>query len=131
MQPRRADAFPRNGAAGPGCQAATVADGRRETKDRRAAVAEVGFVDAGRPSSGLQPAARMVAGFRLPSFRPHCIHEAHFRHRGASVSGALRPSATVAAWQPVPATPVPYRHPSLRSDVDLLSRCLRYHLPPA
>ena len=32
MQPRRADAFPRTGAAGPGCQAATVADGRRETK---------------------------------------------------------------------------------------------------
>ena len=32
MQPRRTDAFPRNGAAGPGCQAATVADGRRETK---------------------------------------------------------------------------------------------------
>ena len=32
MQPRRADAFPRTGAAGPGCQAATVADGRRETE---------------------------------------------------------------------------------------------------
>ena len=30
MQPRRTDAFPRNGAAGPGCQAATVADGRRK-----------------------------------------------------------------------------------------------------
>ena len=29
MQPRQADAFPRNGRAGPGCQAATVADGRR------------------------------------------------------------------------------------------------------
>ena len=28
-QTRRTDAFPRNGAAGPGCQAATVADGRR------------------------------------------------------------------------------------------------------
>ena len=36
-----------------------------------------------RPSSGLQPATRMVAGFRLPSFRPPCIDEAHFRHRGA------------------------------------------------
>ena len=32
MQPRRTDAFPRTGAAGPGCQAATVADGRRETE---------------------------------------------------------------------------------------------------
>ena len=59
-----------------------------------------------RPSSGLQPATRTVAGFRLPSFRPPCIHEAHFRHRGASVSGSLRPSATVAAWQPGPAAPV-------------------------
>ena len=29
---RRTDAFPRNGAAGPGCQVATVADGRRETE---------------------------------------------------------------------------------------------------
>ena len=34
-----------------------------------------------------------------------CIHEAHFRHRGASVSGFLRPSATVAAWHPGPALP--------------------------
>ena len=33
MQPRRADAFPRTGAAGPGCQAATVADGRREPEN--------------------------------------------------------------------------------------------------
>ena len=32
MQPRRTDAFPRTGAAGPGCQAATVADGRRVTE---------------------------------------------------------------------------------------------------
>ena len=39
----------------------------------------------------------------MPSFRPPCIHEAHFRHRGASVSGFLRPSATVAAWHPGPA----------------------------
>ena len=31
------------------------------------------------------------------------IHEAHFRHRGAPVSGFLRPSATVAAWHPGPA----------------------------
>ena len=47
-----------------------------------------------------------VAGFRLPFVGPPCIHEAHFRHRGASVSGSLRPSATVAAWQPGPAAPV-------------------------
>ena len=42
----------------------------------------------------------------MPSFRPPCIHEAHFRHRGAPFSGSLRPSATVAAWQPGPAAPV-------------------------
>ena len=58
-----------------------------------------------RPSPGLQPATRTVAGFRLPFFGPPCIHEAHFRHRGASVSGLLRPSATVAAWHPGPAAP--------------------------
>ena len=34
-----------------------------------------------------------------------CIHEAHFRHRAASVFVFLRPSATVAAWQPGPAAP--------------------------
>jgi len=46
---RRTDAFPRNGAVGPGCQAATVADGRSrshpnevkdECADRSGAVAE-------------------------------------------------------------------------------------------
>ena len=63
-----------------------------------------------RPSPGLQPATRKVAGFRLPSFRPPCIHEAHFRHRGAPVSGFLRPSATVAAWQPGPAARSGGRH---------------------
>ena len=42
----------------------------------------------------------------MPTFRPPCIHEAHFRHRGASVSGFLRPSATVAAWYPGPAGPI-------------------------
>ena len=57
-----------------------------------------------RPASS-PPPARWRA-FVLPSFRPPCIHETHFRHRGASVSGTLRPSATVAAWQPVPAAPV-------------------------
>ena len=58
-----------------------------------------------RPSPGLQPATRTVAGFRSPFVGPPCILEAHFRHRGASVSGSLRPSATVAAWHPGPATP--------------------------
>ena len=55
----------------------------------------------------VRPPARHppVAGFRSPFFRPPCIHEAHFRHRGASVSGSLRPSATVAAWHPGLATP--------------------------
>ena len=42
----------------------------------------------------------------MPSFRPPCIHETHFRHRGAPFSGSLRPSATVAVWQPGPAAPV-------------------------
>ena len=59
-------------------------------------------------ASLVRPPARHhpVAGFRSPSFRPPCIHEAHFRHRAASVSGFLRPSATVAAWHPGPAAPV-------------------------
>ena len=58
-------------------------------------------------ASLVRPPARHppVAGFRSPSFRPPCIHEAHFRHRGAPVSGFLRPLATVAAWHPGPATP--------------------------
>ena len=58
-----------------------------------------------RPSSGLQPATRTVAGFRSPSFGPPLHQHAPFRHRAAPVSGFLRPSATVAAWQLGPATP--------------------------
>ena len=48
----------------------------------------------------------MVAGFRSPSFRPPCIREATFRHRAAPVFVSLRPSTTVAAWQPGPAEPI-------------------------
>ena len=63
------------------------------------------FPSPSRPSPSLQPATRKVAGFRMPFFGPPCIREALFRHRGAPVSGSLRPSATVAAWQPGPAAP--------------------------
>ena len=42
----------------------------------------------------------------MPFVGPPCIHEAHFRHRGASIFVSLRPSATVAAWQPGPAAPI-------------------------
>ena len=52
-----------------------------------------------RPSSGLQPATRTVAGFRMPSIGPPLHQHVSFRHRGA---------------------PVLRIHPSLRSDVDLL-----------
>ena len=58
-----------------------------------------------RPSPGLQPATRTVAGFRSPSFGPPIHQHAHFRHRGAPVYVSLRPSATVAAWHPGPAAP--------------------------
>ena len=57
-----------------------------------------------RPASSPPPDGGGLSLCR-PSGRP-CIHEAHFRHRGASVSGALRPSATVAAWHPGPAAPL-------------------------
>ena len=56
-----------------------------------------------RPSASPPARHPTLAGFRLPSFGPPCIHEAHFRHRGASVFGSLRSSATVAAWHPGPA----------------------------
>ena len=74
-----------------------------------------------RPASS-PPPARWRA-FVLPSFRPPCIHETHFRHRGASVSGTLRPSATVAAWQPGPAAPV-------RGKASILSACVFVHPCP-
>ena len=77
-----------------------------------------------RPASSPPPAWWRAFVCR-PSGRP-----ASTKHTSATAA-RLRPSATVAAWQPGPAAPVPYRHPSLRSDVDLLSRCLRYRLPPA
>ena len=60
-----------------------------------------------RPSPGLQPATRRWRAFVMPFFGPPCIHEATFRHRGASVlrASVLRPSATVAAWHSGPAAP--------------------------
>ena len=57
-----------------------------------------------RPASSPQP-ARWRA-FVLPSFGPPSIHELYFRHRVAPVFVSLRPSATVAAWQPGPAAPI-------------------------
>ena len=63
---------------------------------------EFSFASLVRPPARHSP----VAGLRMPSFGPPCIHVVIFRHRGASVSVSLRPSATVAAWQPGPAAPV-------------------------
>ena len=74
-QTRRTDAFPRNGAAGPGCQAATVADGRSrsnpnevkdECADRSGAVAE-GCVLKQRRPDGRQTKARLRIGNGLES----------------------------------------------------------------
>ena len=55
-----------------------------------------------RPASSRHP---HCGDFRSPSFRPPCIREATFRHRAAPVFVSLRPSTTVAAWQPGPAAP--------------------------
>ena len=61
-----------------------------------------------RPASSPPPTGGGLSLCR-PSGRL-CICEAHFRHRGAPVSGFLRPSATVAAWQPGPAARSGGRH---------------------
>ena len=61
-----------------------------------------------RPASS-PPPARWRA-FVLPSFRPPCIHEAHFRHRAASVLSCIL--HFVRMW-------ICY------------VRCLRYRLPPS
>ena len=54
-----------------------------------------------------RPPARhpTMAGFRMPFVGPPLHQHVPFRHRAASVSGSLRPSATVAAWHPGPAAP--------------------------
>ena len=85
-----------------------------------------------RPSPGLQPATRMVAGFRSPPFGPPLHQHAPFRHRGASVSGSLRPSATVAAWQPGPAAPFRGRHRFRQaSSPPVQARCFAATFPPS
>ena len=65
MQPRRCDAFPRNGAAGPGWQAATVADGRRVPETDAPRWRKCASWMQGRPE-GRQTKARhrRVAGWR-------------------------------------------------------------------
>ena len=85
-----------------------------------------------RPLSGLQPATHTVAGFRYavlqaaPASTKHTSATAPLR---SPFPFARRPRSRLGI--PARLEPIPYRHPSLRSDVDLLSRCLRYHLPPA
>ena len=65
MQPRRADAFPRTGAAGPGCQAATVADGRRETKTGGPRWRKcTSWMQGGLKDGRRKPATMRVAGWR-------------------------------------------------------------------
>ena len=59
------DAFPRNGVAGPGCQAATVADGRRETETDAPRWRKCASWMQGGPKNGRRkPATVRVAGWR-------------------------------------------------------------------
>ena len=65
MQPRRTDAFPRTGAAGAGCQAATVADGRRTPKTDAARWRKCASWMQGGLKDGITKARhRRVAGWR-------------------------------------------------------------------
>ena len=65
MQPRRTDAFRRNGAAGPGCQAATVAGGRRAPKTDAAQWRKcVSWMQGGPTDGRRKPATVRVAGWR-------------------------------------------------------------------
>ena len=59
------DAFPRNGVAGPGCQAATVADGRREKETEAPRWRKCASWMQGGPKNGITKARhRRVAGWR-------------------------------------------------------------------
>ena len=59
------DAFPRTGAAGPGCQAATVADGRREKETEAPRWRKCASWMQGGPKNGITKARhRRVAGWR-------------------------------------------------------------------
>ena len=60
------DALLRNGAAGPGCQAATVVDGRSETKTGAARWRKV----ASRMQGGLKDGERKPATMRVAGWRP-------------------------------------------------------------
>ena len=75
MQSRRADAFPRNGAAGPGCQAATVADGRRAQETDAPRWRKCASRKQGGPTNGIRkPATVRVAGWRPDEGREGAIN---------------------------------------------------------
>ena len=92
MQPRRTDAFLRTGAAGPGCQAATVADGRRKPETARRGGGSVllgcrgGLKDGERkPATGgwraggrARDASRLVNSILL-TLTEHTLREQPFR----------------------------------------------------
>ena len=70
MQPRRADAFPRTGAAGPGCQAATVADGRRKPETGAPRWRKcVSWMQGGLKDGKTKARHRRVAGWRTDEGR--------------------------------------------------------------
>ena len=75
MQPRQADAFPRTGAAGTGCQAATEADGRRvpETDAPRWRKC-VSWMQGGLKDGRRKPATMRVAGWRPDEGRKGAIN---------------------------------------------------------
>ena len=69
------DAFPRTGAAGPGCQAATVADGRREPEtDAPRWRKSASRMQGGLKNGERKPATVRVAGWRSDEGREGKIH---------------------------------------------------------
>ena len=69
------DAFPRNGVAGPGCQAATVADGRREKETEAPRWRKCASWMQGGPKNGITKARhRRVAGWRPDEGRKGAIN---------------------------------------------------------
>ena len=73
------DAFPRTSAAGPGCQAATVADGRRKPETDAPRWRKGASCDAGRPEGRHTKARHLrVAGWRPGEGRKECLLSADY-----------------------------------------------------
>ena len=107
MQPRQADAFPRNGRAGPGCQAATVADGRRKPETDAARWRKgASWMQGGLKDGKRKPATVRVAGWRPGEGRKGTIPSKSFYSPRAYCGLSARRKILLPTGRPLTMLPI-------------------------